>query len=138
MDNNFDPAAQELRVGSFCLLINYPRNKINMPRSAKGSRRERELLEFLTHEGYVVHRVAGSGVKEEAICDLVAVRDGLVQFIECKSRIKVYYPKQHTNQLKELINAARSCGAKPILAVKLNYKDWKFFDIEKGIPEKVV
>jgi len=108
-----------------------------MPISAKGSRRERELLEFLTQKGFVVHRVAGSGLKEEAICDLIAVKDGKVQFIECKSRKKVYYSKDHLNQLKELIKIAKSCKAKPVLAVKLNYKDWQIFDLEKGIPEKI-
>jgi Holliday junction resolvase len=108
-----------------------------MPKSSKGSRRERELLEFLTKQGYVVHRVAGSGMKEESICDLVAVKDGNVQFVECKSRIKVFYTKGHLNQLKELIRISKSCKAKPVLAVKLNYKDWQFFDIENGIPVKV-
>jgi Holliday junction resolvase len=108
-----------------------------MPRSAKGSRRERELLEFLTKKGFVVHRVAGSGVKEEAICDLVAVKDGGVQFIECKSRIKVYYTKEHLDQLNELIRISGTCKAKPILAVKLNYRDWQFFELENGIPAKV-
>jgi Holliday junction resolvase len=108
-----------------------------MPKSSKGSRRERELLEFLTKQGFVVHRVAGSGMKEEAICDLVAVNNGKVQFIECKSRKKAYYSKQHLNQLSELIRVAKTCKAKPILAVKLNYKDWKIIDLENGIPKKV-
>ena len=109
-----------------------------MPKSAKGSRRERELLEFLTKKGFVVHRVAGSGLKEEAICDLVAVKDGKVQFIECKSKKKAYYSKEHLNQLNELIKIAKTCKAKPILAVKLNYKEWQFFDLKKRIPKKVV
>jgi Holliday junction resolvase len=109
-----------------------------MPISAKGSRRERELLEFLTKQGFVVHRVAGSGLKEEAICDLVSVKDGKVQFIECKSRKKAYYSKEHLNQLNELIKIAKTCKAKPVLAVKINYKDWQIIDLEKGIPEKVV
>lgn len=108
-----------------------------MPISSKGSRRERELLEFFTKKGFVVHRVAGSGLKEEAVCDLIAVKDGLVQFIECKSRKKAYYSKEHLNQLNELIKVAKSCKAKPILAVKLNYKDWQIIDLEKEIPEKV-
>jgi len=109
-----------------------------MPISAKGSRRERELLEKLAKEGYVVHRVAGSGLKEEAICDLVAVKNGKIEFIECKSRKNAYYSKEHLNQLKELIRVAKSCKAKPILAVKLNYKDWKIIDLNKGIPKKVI
>ena len=108
-----------------------------MPISAKGSRRERELLEFLAKQGFVVHRVAGSGLKEEAVCDLIAVKEGKVQFIECKSRKKVYYSKEHLNQLNELIKIAKSCKAKPILAVKINYKEWKLFELIEGIPEKV-
>jgi len=108
-----------------------------MPISAKGSRRERELLEFLTKQGFVVHRVAGSGLKEEAVCDLITVKDGKVQFIECKSRKKVYYSKEHLNQLNEMIKIAKSCKAKPILAVKLNYKEWEIISLEEGIPEKI-
>jgi len=108
-----------------------------MPKSSKGSRRERELLGFLTKKGFVVHRVAGSGLGEEAICDLVAVKDGEIQFIECKSRKSVYYSKFNSEQLKELIKISNSCKAKPILAVKLNYKDWQFFDLNSEVPSKV-
>jgi Holliday junction resolvase len=108
-----------------------------MSRSAKGSRRERELLEKLTEEGFIVHRVAGSGLKEEAICDLVAVKDGEPYFIECKSRKKVYYSKDNMEQLRELIRVSISCKAKPVLAVKLNYREWQIIDLNKGIPEKI-
>lgn len=108
-----------------------------MPINPKGTRRERELLEKLIKEGFVVHRVAGSGLGEEAICDLIAVKKGKIYFIECKSRKKVYYSKEHLKQLKKLIKVAKSCKAKPILAVKLNYKDWIMKDLIKGIPEKV-
>jgi len=37
-----------------------------------------------------------------------------------------------------LIKVAKSCGAKPVLAVKLNYKEWQLFDLTKGIPERVI
>ncbi|NIM46834.1 MAG: hypothetical protein GTN40_01605 [Candidatus Aenigmarchaeota archaeon] len=108
-----------------------------MPKSPKGSRREREFLEFLTKKGFIVHRVAGSGLKGEAICDLVAVKNGKIHFIECKSRKKAFYSKFHLYQLKELIRIAKKCKAKPVLAVKLNYKNWQIFDLSKRIPEKV-
>jgi Holliday junction resolvase len=108
-----------------------------MPKSPKGSRREREFAEFLTKKGFVVHRVAGSGLKEDAICDLIAVKNGKVHFIECKSRKKTYYTKFHAGQFKELVTIANRCKAKPVLAVKLNYKEWKIFDLNKKIPEKV-
>ena len=109
-----------------------------MPVSAKGSRRERELLDLLSKQGLVVHRVAGSGVKDSAICDLVAIdSNGEVQLIEVKSRKTTYYPNDNTEQLQELIRAAGSCKAKPVLAVKLNYKDWQLIDLRRGIPSKV-
>ena len=108
-----------------------------MPRSPKGTRRERELLELLTKRDFVVHRIAGSGLGEEAICDLIAVKNGKVQFIECKSRKKAYYTKFHSEQFKKLIEIAKKCKAKPVLAVKLNYKEWQFFDLSKKIPEKI-
>jgi Holliday junction resolvase len=108
-----------------------------MPKSPKGSRRERELLDLLTKRGFVVHRVAGSGLGQEAICDLVAVKEGEIQFVECKSRIKAYYSNTNSGQLGELIRVANSCKAKPVLAVKINYKEWQLFDLNQGIPEKV-
>jgi Holliday junction resolvase len=108
-----------------------------MPKSSKGSRRERELLTFLISQGFVVHRVAGSGLGEDAICDLVAVKNGEIQFVECKSRKKIYYTKPNAEQLSRLIEISNSCKAKPVLAVKLNYKEWKIFDLNKGMPSKV-
>jgi Holliday junction resolvase len=108
-----------------------------MPISPKGTRRERELLEKMVKENYVVHRIAGSGLGREAICDLIAVKSGEVLFIECKSKKKAYYSKEHREQFEKLIKAAKKAGAKPVLAVKLNYKDWQFFDLRKGIPVKV-
>jgi len=109
-----------------------------MPVSVKGSRRERELLEWFVRQGYVVHRIAGSGLGEDAVCDLIAIRNGIPHLIECKSRKNVYYSKDNKTQLKQLMRIADSCKAKALLAVKLNYKDWQFFDLLKdGIPEKV-
>lgn len=108
-----------------------------MPVSAKGSRRERELLEYLSQKGLVVHRVAGSGLHDTAVCDLVAVKDGKIEFIECKSRKKVYYPRDDSEQLRQLIIIAKAAGAKPILAVKLNYRPWQLIDISRHIPPRV-
>ncbi|MBI4015847.1 MAG: Holliday junction resolvase [Candidatus Aenigmarchaeota archaeon] len=108
-----------------------------MAQNSKGSRREREFLEHLSSKGFLVHRVAGSGVGDTAICDLIAVRSGVTHLIEVKSRKKTFYSREHLEQLNQLKKAAESCGAKALLAVKLNYKDWKVFDLSEGIPEKV-
>ncbi|MBU3896580.1 MAG: hypothetical protein KJ697_01460 [Nanoarchaeota archaeon] len=109
-----------------------------MPTNGKGSRRERELLEKLVKEGKMVHRIAGSGKGEDAICDLISIdTTGKVELIEVKSRKKCFYAKQHNEQLITLIEAAKKFNATPVLAVKINYQDWKFHDLNKGIPIKV-
>ena len=108
-----------------------------MAQSVKGSRRERELLKILQEQGHVVHRVAGSGVGEKAICDLVAVKEGKVFFYECKSRKKYYYPQGDLEQLRALIDSAKKCGAAAVLAVKLNNKGWKFLELGEEVPEKI-
>ncbi len=108
-----------------------------MPQSVKGSRRERELLRILQEQGFVVHRVAGSGVGEKAICDLVAVKEGKVFFYECKSRKKYYYPREDSEQLKALMENAKKAGAVAMLALKLNHKEWKFLELGEEVPEKV-
>lgn len=109
-----------------------------MVRNAKGSRRERELLDKLAKDGFLCHRIAGSGRGETAICDIIAIKDGVPHLIEVKSRKKIYYPRDHHPQLKELISVAKKVKAKPMLAVKLNYRDWQMFDLHEGIPKKVV
>ncbi len=108
-----------------------------MPVNKKGHRREREFLGFLAKKGFVVHRIAGSGKGEDAICDLVAVKNGKTYFIEVKSRKKIYYTKGNLDQLENLVNISKKCGARPVLAVKINYKKWQRFDLAKGIPKKV-
>ena len=108
-----------------------------MAMNAKGSRRERQFLEKLTKEGYLCHRIAGSGVGSTAICDIIAIKDGVPHLIEVKSRKKVYYTRESKVQLEELVKAAKRVGAKPVLAVKLNNKEWKTFDLSNEIPKVV-
>jgi len=74
-----------------------------MVNNKKGDRRERELLDMLVKNGFIVHRIAGSGKGEDAICDLIAIdTNGKVHFIEVKSRKKYYYTKDHIDQLNEV------------------------------------
>ena len=47
--------------------------KLKMPKNkAKGSNIERELYKKITESGYRAVRVAGSGMMENADCDLIA------------------------------------------------------------------
>lgn len=107
-------------------------------RNAKGSRRERELLDILAKQGHLCHRIAGSGKGETAICDIIAIKDGIPHLFEVKSRKKIYYPRDDHAQLKNLMDISKKVGAKAVLAVKLNFKDWQFFDLHtQGIPKRV-
>ncbi|MBU3904882.1 MAG: hypothetical protein KJ906_01895 [Nanoarchaeota archaeon] len=109
-----------------------------MASNHKGHRKEREYLDMVVEQGMVAHRVAGSGRGEDAICDIIAVSStGEAHFIEVKSRKKVFYTKQHLDQLNDMIEAAKKCNAKPVLAVKINYKPWVILDLRDGIPNKV-
>jgi len=109
--------------------LNANQEGINMAGNRKGSRRERELIDKLTKEGYIVHRVAASGAKNEAVCDLVAVKEGVPYFIECKARKKAYYPNENKEQLKKLAQIANSCRAIPLLAIKLDRKEWEIKEL---------
>ena len=89
-----------------------------MASNHKGHRKEREYLDMVTSQGMIAHRVAGSGRGEDAICDIIAVDlTGEAHFIEVKSRKKVFYTKQHLDQLNTMMEAAKKCNAKPVLAV---------------------
>ena len=106
-------------------------------KKAKGNRCEIELFKKLNSEGYVCHRVAGSGTHCQAACDLVALKHGETLMIEVKSRKKLYKPNEDINQLRKMIEAANKCGARPILAVRLNFRPWQMFDLTGGIPDRI-
>ena len=99
-----------------------------MASNKKGHRREREFLDHLIKDGFVAHRIAGSGKGDDAICDLIAIKDGIPHLIEVKSRKKVFYTKEHLKQLEDMKKVALECKAKPVLAVKIDYKKWQVFE----------
>ena len=55
---------------------------------AKGSKAERELCEIFIENSYRAVRVAGSGVMENADCDIIAGKKGKKYCIEAKSSKK--------------------------------------------------
>jgi Holliday junction resolvase len=50
----------------------------------KGARFERELAKKLELKGFTVFRTAGS----HGACDLIAVKEGLISFVQCKASNK--------------------------------------------------
>ena len=110
-----------------------------MSNKQKGSKYERELFQKFIENGYRAVRVAGSGVMENAECDLIAGKsDKRNKFaIEVKSSKKpVKYITK--NQIENFIVFSEIFGLKPVIALRFNREGWLFLnpknlrDIEYG------
>ena len=102
-----------------------------MSNKSKGSNAERELFKKFIEAGWRAVRVAGSGVMENAECDLIAGKAGGRKYaIEVKSSKKPYkYISK--KQIEEFIIFSQIIGLKPILAVRFNREGWFFIKPEK-------
>lgn len=100
----------------------------------KGARRERELIELLEDEGFVVVRSAGSGKggkksdgEEREQPDLLAGNGNVFYAIESKAEGSdtLYIPKEEVSDLEYFAN---QFGAKARIAVRFDYEDFYFFE----------
>jgi len=98
-----------------------------MSNKAKGSKAERELCQMFIDNQYRAVRVAGSGVFENADCDLIAGKKGKKFCIEAKSSKKPvkYITKE---QIESFIIFADIFGLKPVIAVRFNREGWFFIN----------
>jgi len=99
-----------------------PKNK------SKGSKTERELFKKFIKEDnrYRVVRVAGSGMMENADCDLIAGRKGKGKYaIEVKSTKKntQYISK---DQISRFVLFSEIFGLTPVIALRFNREGWIF------------
>lgn len=96
-----------------------PKNK------AKGSKIERELFQKFIQNNYRVVRVAGSGMMENADCDLIAGKKGKKYAIEVKSSKKPikYISKE---QIENFMIFSEIFGLKPVIALRFNREGWLF------------
>lgn len=102
--------------------------KTKMPKNkSKGSKAERELFQKFIENNYRAVRVAGSGVMENADCDLIAGRlgDARKYAIEVKSSKKPvkYISKE---QINNFIIFAEIFGLTPVVALRFNREGWLF------------
>ncbi len=96
-----------------------PRNK------AKGSNIERELFQLFIGNGYRAIRAAGSGMMENADCDLIAGKKGRKYCIEVKSSKKPYkYISKE--QIKKFLVFSEIIGLKPVIALRFSREGWLF------------
>lgn len=82
--------------------------------------------------------MAGSGSRQEAICDVVLFKNEKVYLVEVKStRAKKYYPSSRPEQFAKLRTVALAHHTIPLLAVKFKNREWKEIDLTEGIPKVV-
>ena len=96
-----------------------------MSNKAKGSKAERELYQMFVNNHYRAVRVAGSGMMENADCDLIAGKPGRKYAIEVKSSKKPvkYITKE---QIESFIIFAEIFGLIPVIALRFNREGWLF------------
>jgi Holliday junction resolvase len=96
-----------------------------MSNKSKGSNAERELYQMFINNQYRAVRVAGSGVMENADCDLIAGKPGKKYSIECKSSKKPvkYITKE---QIESFVIFSEIFGLEPVIALRFNREGWFF------------
>jgi len=93
---------------------------------AKGSKVERELFQIFVDNCYRAVRVAGSGMMENADCDIIAGKKGAGKFaIEVKASKKpIKYITR--DQISRFVGFADIFGLKPVIALRFNREGWFF------------
>ena len=93
----------------------------------KGSRAERELIDFFSNKGYSVIRAAGSGVSSLSP-DLLAFKKGMQYAIESKAHEKtsLQIPKDQFEGLKKWEDIT---GITSLVAWRRNRIGWRFIPI---------
>lgn len=98
-----------------------------MGNKQKGSKYERELFQIFVENNYRAVRVAGSGVMENADCDIIAGKKGKKYAIEVKSCKKL--PKYITkDQIDRFITFSEIFGLKPVIGIRINQLGWFFLN----------
>jgi len=96
---------------------------------AKGSKVERELFQMFVDNNFRAVRVAGSGVMENADCDIIAGKKGggrkyCIEVKSSKKPIK-YITKE---QISSFMIFSEIFGLKPVVAVRFNREGWFFLN----------
>jgi Holliday junction resolvase len=93
----------------------------------KGANFERELVGLFWESGWTAMRAAGSGTTKHPVPDVIAVKDGRVILVECKTTTKDRLSlKQAVSGIKEF---AKKSGGSAYLAIKFYKQKPRFYDI---------
>jgi|SRR3989344_6763335 len=92
---------------------------------SKGSKAERELFQMFIDNNYRAVRVAGSGMMENADCDIIAGKKGKKFAIEAKST-KKYIKYITKEQIESFMIFSEIFALKPVIAIRFNRLGWYF------------
>ncbi len=98
-----------------------------MSNKTKGSKTERELFQKFVNNNYRAVRVAGSGMMENADCDIIAGKKGRKYAIEAKSckKLPKYISK---DQINRFMTFSEIFALKPVIAIRVNRLGWIFLN----------
>ena len=104
-----------------------------MSNKAKGSKTERELYQLFVDNHYRAVRVAGSGMMENADCDIIAGKKGggrkyCIEAKSCK-KLPKYISK---DQISRFMTFSDIFGLRPVIAIRINRIGWIFLN-PKGL-----
>lgn len=94
---------------------------------AKGYKFERDLLKYLHYKDFSVCRIASSGGRYTPT-DIIAIKNGTVLAIECKSWSKK--PKLRKDKTVKFKKWCERAGAHGLLAWKQTGNTWKFLPLK--------
>ncbi len=106
--------------------------------SRKGTNFEHAFIEKEEAKGRHCERVAGSGSRREAICDVVLFKEGKTYLVEVKSTLKKkFYVGKSREQLEKLQSIAVKHGTIPLLAIRFKRREWNEIRLDQiqGIPK---
>jgi len=95
-------------------------------KNCSNTRYENEYLNKQIALGWHCERVAGSGLGQHAVCDLVLFREGRVYLVEVKAtrEPKFYLRAKVKEQLARMTAVARKSNVGALLVVKYKYRGW--------------
>lgn len=95
----------------------------------KGTSFERDVVKNFNKMGWIAIRAAGSGIGNEIVPDVIAIKRGRIIAFQCKSTNKT---KINITKAKEkMMKFYEVTSAEPYIAIKFLRKEPRFFDVRK-------
>ncbi len=91
-----------------------------------GKNYEREFVRLMTKCGLDCHRIAGSGVGSEAVCDCILFYKNKTYLVEVKAtkEKKLYVRSRVRKQLEEMFKVCERNKVIPLFAIKFKHRGW--------------